>query len=451
MASFSISNFIAAHAGTDVAIRIKDINGNFRYGFNVGRIQKVATEDKILIIVIETSSGSQSFTLDFATIDEARSAQIALSDVLNTLFTNYKNLLSPVFVTSSTFTIIPLTLAAYITAAGTNSLSPLQTYSITDAGNTFGFGTSYQVTALTNNDTKPEGIVPSSKLRFRIDMIANKVLFTSDTVTFRRADGDSVITSDGASTYISAANKSIVNTTTSHYIDVKNNSQLIATDCSNVVVDLESNLTLANATNSRFYGITGDYSALTLDNIVVDQTSSLGKLDMQQTLTDASQTLQSYVDDIEVLLPTFTANRIKSLEHSFTEANAEFRVSVPASTMGPYTCQIEDLGSSTIIDTITSAQEGMVLTYKYDKNTGRFRPDRVENPQLKQLTLTVGSDGQTSYALSTKFIDSAKSNLYVNGIRVAYGIDYVISGTTLSWLNNEYILETTDSFLIQGY
>ena len=46
MASFSISNFIAAHAGTDVAIRIKDINGNFRYGFNVGRIQKVATEDK---------------------------------------------------------------------------------------------------------------------------------------------------------------------------------------------------------------------------------------------------------------------------------------------------------------------------------------------------------------------------------------------------------------------
>jgi hypothetical protein len=58
--------------------------------------------------------------------------------------------------------------------------------------------------------------------------------------------------------------------------------------------------------------------------------------------------------------------------------------------------------------------------------------------------LPVLANGQTLFTLSTIPGNPNISLLNVNGLKANYGIDYTIAGTTLTWLNTSYNLETTD-------
>jgi len=64
--------------------------------------------------------------------------------------------------------------------------------------------------------------------------------------------------------------------------------------------------------------------------------------------------------------------------------------------------------------------------------------------EIHQL-LTILSDGQTDITyLPPEPINKPKLKLFLNGVLQNYGLDYVINGTTITWLDSEFILNSTD-------
>lgn len=64
-------------------------------------------------------------------------------------------------------------------------------------------------------------------------------------------------------------------------------------------------------------------------------------------------------------------------------------------------------------------------------------------------SVTVATNGQTAITLTQTPKDSADIVVKVNGLSYDNGVSYSISGTTLTWLNIPFLLETTDSVVIE--
>lgn len=64
------------------------------------------------------------------------------------------------------------------------------------------------------------------------------------------------------------------------------------------------------------------------------------------------------------------------------------------------------------------------------------------DPPARQV-LSVTSNGQTSFTLSSAPATANLTQLYVNGVKQAYTTDFTVSSTTLTW-NDPFTLKTTD-------
>lgn len=62
---------------------------------------------------------------------------------------------------------------------------------------------------------------------------------------------------------------------------------------------------------------------------------------------------------------------------------------------------------------------------------------------------TIATNGQTAITLSQTPKDANDVVLIVNGIQYALTTDYTISGTTLTWLDTDFTLETTDKVSVE--
>lgn len=62
---------------------------------------------------------------------------------------------------------------------------------------------------------------------------------------------------------------------------------------------------------------------------------------------------------------------------------------------------------------------------------------------------TISANGQTAITLSQTPKDTNDVVLIVNGIQCTLTTDYTISGTTLTWLDTDFTLETTDEVRIE--
>lgn len=68
---------------------------------------------------------------------------------------------------------------------------------------------------------------------------------------------------------------------------------------------------------------------------------------------------------------------------------------------------------------------------------------------LAHAHITVTTEGQTVFTLPAIPNDVNQTQLFVNGEKVDYGVEYTISaGTVLTWLNFEYELSPTDKLTI---
>ena len=75
--------------------------------------------------------------------------------------------------------------------------------------------------------------------------------------------------------------------------------------------------------------------------------------------------------------------------------------------------------------------------------------DRLEDivPFIKEV-FNVSLNGQTVFALTEVSNNPARSELHVNGNLQEYGIDYTISGSMLTWLDNDFTLTIGDKLII---
>ncbi len=75
-----------------------------------------------------------------------------------------------------------------------------------------------------------------------------------------------------------------------------------------------------------------------------------------------------------------------------------------------------------------------------------FDPSSPTNHQHITETVAVTSNGQTGFALSQTPKDAADVIMTINGVEYEYGVgkDYTISGSTVTWLDNDFTLATTD-------
>tara|TARA_R110000824_G_scaffold2422_2_gene11340 strand:- start:507 stop:1124 length:618 start_codon:yes stop_codon:yes gene_type:complete len=68
--------------------------------------------------------------------------------------------------------------------------------------------------------------------------------------------------------------------------------------------------------------------------------------------------------------------------------------------------------------------------------------------QEKYEELIVDFDGQTIWTLNENVNAPEKTELFVNGIKSDYLGEFTISGNIVTWLNTNYIIETTDDLEI---
>lgn len=449
--AFNPTTFIHTYnPATDAALVLKDTLGNRVVGFNVAAITKVALEEKLIVIIVETASGKFDYNLQFETTTDAKNAQIALTTAINAMMANANLLGIGVSVVAAPQTIIAITLANYITLAGTNSLVPLQWYNISDAGNTFGIGTNYYVWAMTNNDTKPSGFVGSTKAEFKIDMLTSLLLEFSDPINKTTVFNNSTIVTSGTCEDIFAVNNSNITATDSYALSASNGSTLIALNSNNIEVEDGANVSCDGLSNVKFRGITASlnnsYAGL-FENVTIDKTQTLGKWEWppQPPLDLISKTsILAYSDPINCKITSaLAASKTIDVINAFTDANAKFIFEVTPGLLGPYSITFRDHSLSTIL-VVDSAYDGATIELGFDKVLGDWILISVTNLQEKVLPLTVALDGQTAFVLSTRSLEPTKSILTVNGLIQRYGYDYTITNNVLTFINVDFALATTD-------
>jgi len=452
--SYISSTFIAAYnAATDTSIVLVDSIGNRVAGLNVAKITKVAQEEKAILIVLESGGGNDTFSLDFNSVSDAKLGLVALTTAINTLYTNAIKLGLGVTVVNAPQTIVAKTLAQYITLANTNALVPLQWYAISDSGNTFGIGTSYNVWALANNDTKPTGVVPSSKVSFQLDVIGTTILSYNDPrYNFSTLNGGT-ITSDILSARLYAFNNGIINSTNSTDIQSFDSSNLTVTDCDKIVAKNGANIVIEGVSGVEFDGITaniGNYYAGRLANVKIDAKTTTGAWEWPPEDLGVATTADAYVDPKHYELRTaLSSNKVVPLKNKFVEANATFTFEVSAGYIGNYTITVQDEALATLI-VLDNAYEGATVEFKWDKDYGDWKLGTIYNTPSKNGTLVASIDGQTTFALPTKAITPTKARFYINGLLQSYGVskDYYITNNILTYNALDYGIKTTDSLEI---
>ena len=99
-------------------------------------------------------------------------------------------------------------------------------------------------------------------------------------------------------------------------------------------------------------------------------------------------------------------------------------------------------GVSPIVDNLTSTATDESLS----ANMGRVLDEKII--QFEEILLPT-SAGQTVFTLADAYRPSIIPSLEVNGVAYIKDTDYTISGTTLTWLDALFTLDTTDVLKLQ--
>lgn len=99
-------------------------------------------------------------------------------------------------------------------------------------------------------------------------------------------------------------------------------------------------------------------------------------------------------------------------------------------------------GIIVVIDNLTSTATDKALS----ANQGR-----VLNEKIKQFLETFIPTvlGQTVFPLANSVRPNVVSCLKVNGVDYRPGVDYTLSGTTLTWLDNLFVLDSDDTLKLE--
>lgn len=447
------SNFLAPYSPTDTALVFINKFGRRVKGVNVCKYLDYGVKENILWVLLE-SQVKLEFSFDNDV--EALTASIVFKTAIDTLTLNCPTA-SGTGPTPSP-TPITITLDNYLTLVNTNSVIALQWYDIVDINNAFGRGINevYRCLALTTSDGYPSGLKVSNSDKVILDVINYKMLdeidVSNNVIELNQGNAFDI---DEDSINIVAASATI------KAINSKNlyvyHGILDVEDCNDIVVH-NSDIKLIDSNNCSFadVGIL-DLSALgVFDDIFVNTSTTIGKNGIENhdvALLDTETTLLAYQNKIyQKLSGTLDENKVITLKNiGDGNINAEFILDIdPTLDFDSYVITVKD-DSGDILLQVNSGYIGTAIKFKYNTETEKFFliPDSSSGGR-KKVDITVVTALQTVFTnvLTTESKNPSVSELVINGQMQSYGVDYTISGKTITWISTDFTLNTTDKIYI---
>ena len=436
------SNFIKSFTSTDTCIVFQDSTGRVTRTINVCKYLDLGSVNNILWI---TLSGNIKVNLDFSSSTQAQQAVVTLRSALDSLYPNCA-LQTPV--PSLPSSILSLTVNQYIAQIANSSFSLLQWYDVTDTNNVFGEGANsvFRVQTLTINDSYPKGIVLSTNKKIILnftDLVEEESLLLSQHII---TTGESQVSTDISSDYLTATNASSITSVNSHTIEA-DNSIITVTNCSNIVAE-NSRVILANSTRVEMREISGvstpvlDLSMYSFSNVQINIGNSIGKQGREDVNTTNNEVLNAYERYIYQQVPVLSDNLTKVLNSPFDSSSAIFKFIIP-NTLNGYTLTIKDFNGN-VIASITDAYANKTVSFIFNNVTVLFELEQLEETNQAATFLTVSTNGQTTFSNATSWNPSGTTELFINGIKQTYMTDYYFNNSDLIWTNASFSLETTD-------
>lgn len=442
--SFSSATFIATYAGTDKVIRFQNTNLEVVGGFNVCTFDNLAFEGPQLWV---SFNAGEKLILEFTSQAEAKAASDILRAAVDALYTNCALVVPGPPIAS---VVVPISLAAFNVARLANTLVAPTAYQISDSFNAFGLpvaGT-FNVIADAANSYKLRGVNTVDGTFVELDFVTNKIVNYHDPVGKNTILGDaSLFTTTGLVTNVYGKSSTII----ANVVDNVNAIDSVVTISNAMDVAVEkSNVILATVSNLKVYGVIQDLSAYPLNDVVIDTRSISNKLG-EETLTLVDDlTLSSFVNTTKQFIPVLGTNLSVRIDNIVPSVVTQFAFVVPATLGAGLELTIKDAAGVPLF----------VINDKYANQTIVFTWDTVllafvaEYPNLPEFTsaLAISFNGQTSFVDVLPYTLTTPSNtqLYVNGQRVKYSVDYTITNRTLTWISSDYSLETDDVFVLNN-
>jgi hypothetical protein len=440
--AFSAATFIVATSPSDKVIRFQTIDSQIVGGMNVCVFDSLAFAENEMWVQFD---GGDKIILTFSSATEVSTAAANLRAIIDSLYVNCAVTIpgpptSPVVVSK--------TLAQFNIDRTGSALAPNTVYEINDLVNTFNLPVSgiFHVIVDKPDSRILRGVNIVTNSFVEMDFVLNKIVHLYDTVNDVEIRGDAAqYVPTGVVQHIIGRNSTIIaDTVTKAKVE---NSIIYISNSSAVEIHECPGITLNNVTNSYFYGITGNYSALVLDKVRVDvrgrQSGKTGKEIISSTDMEIIYAFERYG---RLVVPTLITSITKVLDSHFTTVETMFEFVVPAAGIGAG------------IDITVKDSAGAILTIINDKHAGKAPVKFIYNITSSKYELfeevveehrtvvTVSSNGQTSFSniLPYNIIDVSRTDLYVNARKQFYGVDYTITGRTITWISTDFPLETTD-------
>lgn len=441
---FNSSNFLESYDLTDVGLIFKDTLNRRVQGMNVCKYNDLGIEANIIWVLLE---GDEKIVLDFANATDANSALTILKKALDQLTPNCELGATPPPPAAS-LNILEVTVDEYKTLASDSECTEtliadlVQWYDVTDVSGVFGEGAGsvYRVLALHPNDTLPHGFNITTKKWCITDFVGNKLEFAFLNNGLHTTINNSKIIGGGENIFV--CNKSTIDVEKSEYIIAENSTANIRS-CTRIFLRNCNELKIEKSEFCHLDGIIGDYSGYIFSNVTIDKSDTIGK-NGYETISK-SEPLIAYIQLINQQLDTGVSGEYR-LQNIFTDSNAEFNFIVPANYVGEL--KVKDWYSASLLFVIQPQHSGLTITFKYDKNVGRFYLHIPYSLGEKSdySKVTIASNGQTAFANALNFIPTnpTKSRMFLNGQKQHYGVDYTIANKDITWVDVAYSLETDD-------
>ena len=449
------SHFIYTYNSTDRVIRIIDTNGNFINTLNICKYQKSTVLGIYLQVYME---GNLIYTFDFMSNGKALEGITRLKNAINTLKPNCTN---TIFIPPTPSLTVPVTYSEFKDLYLANTLVPFTYYSVSDTLsllNTISY--TYLLQPLTINDSNISGKIISDKLEYvKIDLITDKIIYYEDTALSNSIIGGGNLTINDISSIsrnCMLLNNSNATISDSINIIVSNNSQINCTGCSNITVNNYSNIpSLTNSSNVTIDGHITFPSTFPygLTNVEISK-SSVGKIGFTK-LGDPSIdiNLVAYVSTIDnqIKLTTSAMPDILNINliNPINDVKAEFKISISDSSISFIANKIIQIKyGPNLLAIISKINVGNTFVFSYNSTNG-FQFDGMlqkNTTSSKTVQFLSPTDGQTNFDLNIPLTLPTELEMYINGIKQTYSIDYYYDSGLgqVVYINTSFPIDSTE-------
>jgi hypothetical protein len=391
------------------------------------------------------------YVLDFTSITEAKQAMILFKNAVDALRLNCVapsgGGVLPVI------TPIPISYAQYKTLQQASNLIAFQWYDVTDvAGVLFPSGTTIRLQPITTDDFHPTGwLLNVSKAKASIDSQTDDVLYyekpDNRIVLLNAKPSQQII--DPTCNNILVKNKSTLIAVNSTVVEIDSKSIVNLNGCNNIKVS-NSTITLLNSNNIVIDDMIQDFSTIgfNLIDVTINPYDSIGK--RGRANITANKTLEAYLDTTEQVFAVTTNNNsfVVVLENKIPTANSDFRIKYFTTSNTGNVIAVKNIDNSTIF-TITDNQIGEWVTFRWNKVTSIYEFVSVDyGGGLSGIPYLVASptNNQTSFPLPIPAAAPTKMEMFINGQKKLYGLDFSYSSSTQSvtYTNRDFNIGTTD-------